>query len=965
MTTRPIRCRSQLTIDPPLRINSVLGSPGAGQLHFSLRRHIEEGHMSRRHKAKREAPRAHDTVHDYPTGVSQRSPAQLAPSLHEALLQLLAEESPAIFWATDPELQLTACSGRNLLATDKKADQVFWTHLFDHIRSEGVEALLTAHQQAIAGKNSSCEVRCSAATYWVHVRPVPAAESPITGCIGAAIDITATRRAQEALVLRERLLGLIGEVGEALAGEGPTREILQRSMSVLARRMDSAFGRIWTLNQTENMLELLASGGEYTRLEGRYARVAVGRLRIGLIAETGHSYLTSDLSHDERIEDREWALREGISSFAGCPLVADGQVTGVLAVFGRKPLEQGVLDELAAVAGNIAQFVQRRRSEQERSLLLEREREARSRTAETVRRSAFLAQASLALDSSLDYKATLERVARLAVPTLADWCVVDVLEEGGLLHRCAAAAELVKQELLDELNQRFPTTHHPCQPTANVLQMGDALLFAECSDVATLLGPPRDADHQRLLSALESRSLMTVPLRARGQLFGAITLVSTSPEKRYDSSDLALAGDFARRCALAVDNARLLECAQREIAERRWAEETLLKSEEHLRQASKMEAMGRLAGNVAHDFNNVLMAIQGYAELLQKQLPAPEPVKKIALEIQRAGERGAQLTRQLLTFSRKEKGQSEEVNLNRLLENLQGMLHRLLREDIQVRIVHEPVLGSIQAEPGQIEQVVVNLVVNARDAMPRGGSLTIETRNVEVDASWSQLDVRPGPYVLLIVSDSGLGMTEEVRSHLFEPFFTTKAPGEGTGLGLAIVYGIVRQASGHIAVDSEPGQGATFRVYLPRLHPRGAEVRPAQQEREEPVAAVLPAGTAETVLLAEDDEVIRGMVARTLRTVGYSVLEARDGSEALRVAAGHSGTIDLLVTDVLMPRLGGREMAERLLESRPGVRVLYMSGFTDTVAISQEIEGGGSHLLSKPFTPQVLVRRVREVLEAG
>jgi CheY-like chemotaxis protein len=309
-----------------------------------------------------------------------------------------------------------------------------------------------------------------------------------------------------------------------------------------------------------------------------------------------------------------------------------------------------------------------------------------------------------------------------------------------------------------------------------------------------------------------------------------------------------------------------------------------------------------------------------------------------------------------LTFGRGQSPRPRLVSLTALLGSLGSMLRRLLGEDVRLVTDLDPAVGTVFADPGQLEQVVINLAVNARDAMPAGGTLTVATRSVELTASWSRPDVRPGRYVLLSVADNGCGMTDEVRAHLFEPFFSTKGTGEGTGLGLAIVYGVVRQAGGHIDVRSAPGEGSLFEVYLPLAEAEGTGPEPGVA----PPGAL--AGT-ESVLVAEDDGVIRGLVGRALKAAGYTVLEAADGDEALRVASAHADRIDLLVTDVVMPRLGGRDLAGLLLGTRPGLRVLFLSGYPDAVLVRRGALAAGSDFLEKPFTPEALARKVREVLD--
>jgi two-component system cell cycle sensor histidine kinase/response regulator CckA len=386
--------------------------------------------------------------------------------------------------------------------------------------------------------------------------------------------------------------------------------------------------------------------------------------------------------------------------------------------------------------------------------------------------------------------------------------------------------------------------------------------------------------------------------------------------------------------------------------------------EEQLRQAQKMEAVGRLAGGIAHDFNNLLTVINGYSGLLLDALTGDDSRRDLAAEVLRAGERAAALTRQLLAFSRQQVVAPRLLDLNSVVADMEKMLRRVIGEDVELATSLQPGLRPIKADPGQVEQVLMNLAVNARDAMPQGGRLTIETRNVNLDESYVRVrpDVRPGPYVLLAVSDTGHGMTAEVKARLFEPFFTTKEAGLGTGLGLATVYGIVKHSGGHIEVYSEPGAGTTFKVYLPRAEGVGKPGRSYQGEM------VSPQGS-ETILVAEDEEGVRSLICAVLRGQGYLVLEAGNGEEALALCERHEGPIDLLVTDVVMPGLGGRQLAERLagLHPRcfPQVRVLYLSGYTDDAVVRHGVLHEQVHFLQKPFSPVALAQKVREVLDAG
>jgi len=374
-------------------------------------------------------------------------------------------------------------------------------------------------------------------------------------------------------------------------------------------------------------------------------------------------------------------------------------------------------------------------------------------------------------------------------------------------------------------------------------------------------------------------------------------------------------------------------------------------------QAQKLESVGRLAGGVAHDFNNLLTVINGYSDLAMRRLNRSDSSWRPLEQIRKAGERAAELIQQLLAFSRKQTIQPTAISLNALVNETEGMFRRLLPESIETITQLDPSLGQIMADPGQIHQVLVNLVMNARDAMPSGGKLITETANVELDEQYAAAhpEVTPGPCVLLGVSDTGVGMNEDVRAHIFEPFFTTKGTGAGTGLGLASVYGIVRQSGGWIWVYSEPGKGTSFKLYFPRLD----VTRP-----QEDVKANAPdsrQGT-ETVLLVEDREDVRSMAREVLESYGYRVLEAANGAQALEVAGRYTGHLDLLLTDVVMPVMNGRELSDRLKELRPETKVLFMSGYSENVIVHQGILKSGIAYIAKPMTPDALAAKVRETL---
>lgn len=381
--------------------------------------------------------------------------------------------------------------------------------------------------------------------------------------------------------------------------------------------------------------------------------------------------------------------------------------------------------------------------------------------------------------------------------------------------------------------------------------------------------------------------------------------------------------------------------------------------EEQLRQAQKMEAVGRLAGGVAHDFNNLLTIIKGYGELMLEQLSPSDPLRSEVEEVRKAADRAASLTRQLLAFSRQQVLAPKVVDLNNIVANMDKMLRRLMGEDVQVATHLDPQLGRIKADPGQVEQVIMNLAVNARDAMPTGGKLTIVTGNIEIDptSAAEHLSMQPGSYVMLAVSDSGTGMDEETRLRVFEPFFTTKESGKGTGLGLSTVYGIVKQSGGYIWAYSELNVGSTFKVYFPRVH------APVEFSSGKTSAAGQVYLGHETILLVEDEDGVRGLVREVLQKNGYHVLECRHGGEALQLCERHGGKIHLLLTDVVLEHMSGRELSTRLTHLRPDMRVIYMSGYTPEAIVHHGVLAPGTAFLQKPFTTQALARKVREVLD--
>jgi signal transduction histidine kinase/CheY-like chemotaxis protein len=406
-------------------------------------------------------------------------------------------------------------------------------------------------------------------------------------------------------------------------------------------------------------------------------------------------------------------------------------------------------------------------------------------------------------------------------------------------------------------------------------------------------------------------------------------------------------------CAATISDEpeEVLELIAEDITDRR-------QLEEQLRQAQKMDAVGRLAGGVAHDFNNLLMVINGYTEVLLEQLEKGGAMHQEVQSIQQAADRAATLTRQLLAFSRKQFLELKVIDVNAVIADMERLLRPLIGENIELVTRLSTQTGHTRADTSQLEQVIMNLVVNAKDAMPEGGKLTLQSSDVTVRQNFSeQRFIQPGRYAVISVTDTGQGMDKETQSRIFEPFFTTKEKGKGTGLGLSTVYGIVKQSNGYVFAQSEIGAGTTFHVYLPRVEDPAEEVSPAKSRQNE-------AGGCETVLLVEDEESVRELVRLTLASRGYKVLEAENGEGGLRIAETCKEPIDILITDVVMPGIGGRELAKKLLALRPGISVLYLSGYTEDAVITHGALAPGTAFLQKPFTLQSLAEKVREVLRS-
>jgi signal transduction histidine kinase/CheY-like chemotaxis protein len=553
----------------------------------------------------------------------------------------------------------------------------------------------------------------------------------------------------------------------------------------------------------------------------------------------------------------------------------------------------------------------------------------------------------------------LERLLRVLRNLTSSRDVTKVLkgiaEEARELFDCRGVAIFALRDdgrTLAPLVSLYPP--HDQALMAAALDLDNCLMGAAIREKRTFVVSDAEKDprayHPPGVTVEENQHAIVSPLRVRSGALGALWALRLGTP--FDGQDAALANALASCAAAALANARASDQLRHGLAERRSLEAQLL-------QAQKMEAVGRLAGGVAHDFNNQLTVIQGYTELLLHQLSDEDPTYGPLTEIARAGERARELTNQLLVFSRKQVLRPRPVRLEEVLAGMRGPLSRMLGEDILLKLGPMAEPGRVTLDRMQLEQAIMNLAVNARDAMPQGGELTVSVSSVEIteDITGQHPGVNAGPHAMLCVSDNGAGMSEEVRARIFEPFFTTKEHGKGTGLGLSMVYGFVRQSAGVIEVESAPGGGTTFRLYFPLTSDAAIEERPT------PIS-YMPGG-GETILVAEDETMVRHLMVRMLRELGYTVLETANAQEALPAADRHEGRIELLISDMVMPGASGPELVERLRRKRPELRVLYVSGYADHAVMRNGQLTPGSAFLSKPFRPETLARAVRSLLDRG
>ncbi len=865
------------------------------------------------------------------------------------------------------------------------------------------KAVLPAIRRAIAGEEDLYEGLYRASTIprgiWIslHTAPILGRNGKVKGGVGIVEDITERKSAEAELVQHERQATLSAEIGKALVQNRDLRSLLQLCAESMVNRLDAAFARIWTLNEKENVLELQASAGMYTHINGPHGRVPIGKFKIGLIALEKRPHLTNSVIGDPRIGDPEWAKREGMVAFAGHPLIVGGRLVGVMAMFAKKPLEETTLTTLASIADEIALGIERKQAEEtlqkseEQYRLLFKDN-PNSMWVYDLETLSFLAVNDSAVQH---YGYTKEAFLEMTIKDLhpsEDRGMVDHIVSNirgdyrriGIWRHQKSNGDVIDVEIVTyDIDFNGRKARLVLAEDVTMRLKAEQALYESESKLRAITDTALDAI---VLIDEEERVVYWNP--SAGKMLGYHhdeimgTHIAAIIPARYKEAHLAgfrrfiemgqgaKLGKTYEVFALKKDGTEIpIELSISGIRIKgRWHSAGIIgdiserkKLEAQLLHSQKMEAVGQLSGGVAHDFNNILSAIIGYGHILLLKMPGDDPLRLHVQHLLESADRAAHLTRNLLAFSRKQILNPSPVDLNEIIRRVGNILLRVIGEDIELKFSFKHGTVTVNADSGQIEQVLMNLATNARDAMPRGGSFTIETDTIELDQAFIRAHGygKPGRYAIVSVSDSGTGMDEETRKKIFEPFFTTKEVGKGTGLGLSMVYGIVKQHRGYINVYSEQGKGTNFNIYLPLFD--------KQKEAGETATAIpeeqLPRGT-ETVLIAEDDEMLRALSRLMLEEFGYRVITAEDGEDAVRKFTEHQDSIRMVILDMIMPKKGGKETYEEIKKIKPGVKGLFVSGYTSDMMHLENTFGKRVELLMKPISPKVLVKKVREILDS-
>lgn len=814
--------------------------------------------------------------------------------------------------------------------------------------------------------------------------------------VGQVQDITERKRSEAQLREHSALVTLSADVGLAFTRDSCLQEMLQNCVTSIVKNLDASVARVWTLDPEDRVLELKASSEAVASHNGLQRQVRIGVGRIGLIAQQKQPYVTNSAMDDPGLD--VWEREEfcGFTAFAGFPLMLEQRVVGVMAVYAQQSLTSTATQAMASVANQISLGIERKINEE-----AHREIQARMRElTEHIHQVLWMmdVRETKLLYVSPAYEEIWGRSRQVLIDNPKSFM------DG--IHP-------LDQELMQRENAAMFQTGQ-IDAECRILRTDGTVRWIwirgypifEQSQIARTVGVIEDITEKRRLASerdgLLSRLQLHIERMPLGyvlydsefrivdwnstaqQIFGYSRdeMVGTIPpyEKLVPEKSWENGADIRRRIrggdmnAHSIDenltkdgrtitcqwfNTPLLErdgsfigflCLVQDITERKILEA-------QFQQAQKMQAVGQLAGGVAHDFNNLLTVISGYSQIMLDTMSPNDMSRDYVLAISDAGDRAAALTRQLLAFSRKTVLEPKVLDLNVVVRETESLLRRLIGEDILLTTVLAPAISRVKVDPGQLGQVLMNLAVNARDAMPKGGQLVVETRSVELNKEYAQLrtDVQSGQYVMLSMSDSGAGMSPEVRSRIFEPFFTTKEFGKGTGLGLAVVMGIVKQSGGHVEVYSELGVGTTFKLYFPAIEEKHLHPKHVEPGRGAP-------GT-ETILVVEDEDRVRELAVFLLRRQGYTVLAAGDGNQALSLLEKHPGEIQLLLTDVVMPGMSGPLLAQQMKCRYPRIKVLFSSGYTDDAVVRHGLLQDRVAFIPKPYTPQGLAAKVRKVLD--
>jgi two-component system cell cycle sensor histidine kinase/response regulator CckA len=732
---------------------------------------------------------------------------------------------------------------------------------------------------------------------------------------------------------RSRAAEALADVGRMVSQSLDTEEVGQRIVDSILTLFGAAAAVLyrWEL-ELDNLVAFSIAGDWGPALD--HVVFPTGTGVMGLAVDERRAIVTPDLLTDPRVmlaPDVRARIEQAPSrSVLAVPLIVHGKVVGALGVGRRlgEGFEAAEIGLAQAFGDQAAIALENARIFEEQAELLQAGRRRRARLE-------ALLDVGREVSRIQPIESLLERIARTC---------------GDLLHTDSVGIRLMDG---DELAVVYASGGAKDVMATHRLKVGESLsgLVAATGQPLLLTDAANDPRlhpaHRAAMERLGYRTLLAVPIKIAERVTGVLS-DQTRRHDGFSPEDLQIVTAFADQVGIALSNIRLYDEVQR-------AYQQLEHTQDQLLQSQKMDAIGRLAGGIAHDFNNLLMVITGQSHVLLRQI-GPGPMHDGLERISQTADRAADLTRQLLAFSRNQVLQPKILHLNTIIGDLTPMLQRVIGEDVQLRTVFGDPQANVKADASQIQQVVMNLVANARDAMPQGGQLTIETTSVVLDTPYvrQHVEVTAGRYVLLAVSDTGVGIDTETRRRLFEPFYTTKEPGKGTGLGLAIVYGIVKQSGGHVWVYSEPGRGTTFKIYLPAVT-EGVDTTPPVEASESPRGS-------ETVLLVEDDPQVRQVVRWILDNNGYTVLEAAGPGDALEIATRHTAPIDLLLTDVVMPQMSGRVLADLLVSERPGMAVLFMSGYTANAVVQHGVLDPSNAYLQKPFTPDALARAIRGAL---